>query len=290
MPSTTDKPRSPQSPPPLRTRTPPTQFLSGSVFSPYHGPPPSAILALQDTFRIPSSDASLSSSQTFAARWRARRIRTVTGDAGPSEEDDLVVIPPLGDRVADNGVQRLLERHGIHPPHREAYSDGGETIAAPVGFITGQDFSGPDMEVDELESDCVSSHTPSRAASPAPPLLSPPPPPPLPLPGSGSGTASPARPVYSGRSDVLVSRREQAHPSRSLRTTTRAPSARLGPGVREGRDVEVDIADDPDSELDLAGICFDPSGAFMYVASVNGVAEWSLQGAEKRWWAGSAWA
>ena len=50
-------------------------------------------------------------------------------------------------------------------------------------------------------------------------------------------------------------------------------------------------------DLDLAGICFDPSGERMYVAGVgdptgggNGgtgpgaVVEWSVRGAEKRWW------
>jgi hypothetical protein len=54
--------------------------------------------------------------------------------------------------------------------------------------------------------------------------------------------------------------------------------------------MEVDLTGDPESELDLAGVCFDPTGGFMYVASVNGVAEWSLKGMEKRWWGGGSWA
>ena len=49
-------------------------------------------------------------------------------------------------------------------------------------------------------------------------------------------------------------------------------------------------------DLDLAGICFDPSGERMYVAGVGtgspssdsvgagAVVEWSIRGAEKRWW------
>ncbi|PFH47846.1 hypothetical protein AMATHDRAFT_6350 [Amanita thiersii Skay4041] len=42
-------------------------------------------------------------------------------------------------------------------------------------------------------------------------------------------------------------------------------------------------------ELDLAGVCFDPSGAKVYVASAKSVVEWSLKGADKRWWSGGAW-
>ncbi|KAF7336986.1 DUF2415 domain-containing protein [Mycena venus] len=42
-------------------------------------------------------------------------------------------------------------------------------------------------------------------------------------------------------------------------------------------------------ERNLAGACFDPSGAYIYVASDAGVAEWGVRGAEKRWWGGGAW-
>jgi hypothetical protein len=99
------------------------------------------------------------------------------------------------------------------------------------------------MEVDELESDCISSHTPSRSSSPSPsthiPLqISPPP--------------------------VLAA--PQYHH-----------------GVRRRKIIRKE-------DLDLAGTCFDPSGGFIYVASVEGVSEWSVRGAEKRWWFGSEWA
>ncbi|KAF7312701.1 DUF2415 domain-containing protein [Mycena indigotica] len=42
-------------------------------------------------------------------------------------------------------------------------------------------------------------------------------------------------------------------------------------------------------EADLAGACFDPSGANIYVASDMGIAEWQVRGADKRWWSGGAW-
>jgi hypothetical protein len=44
-----------------------------------------------------------------------------------------------------------------------------------------------------------------------------------------------------------------------------------------------------DDDLDLAGTCFDPSGGFVYVGSTAGVVEYSVRGAEKRWWLESEW-
>ncbi|TFY53960.1 hypothetical protein EVG20_g9901 [Dentipellis fragilis] len=42
--------------------------------------------------------------------------------------------------------------------------------------------------------------------------------------------------------------------------------------------------------LDLAGACFDPCGQYLYVASTGSVVEWSVRGAEKRWWGEGRWA
>ena len=42
--------------------------------------------------------------------------------------------------------------------------------------------------------------------------------------------------------------------------------------------------------LDLAGICFDPRGSWLYVASTAGIVEWGVRGGEKRWWAEAVWA
>ena len=44
------------------------------------------------------------------------------------------------------------------------------------------------------------------------------------------------------------------------------------------------------AHLDLAGTCFDPSGAWLYVASSSGIVEWRVRGGEKRWWSESVWA
>ncbi len=44
------------------------------------------------------------------------------------------------------------------------------------------------------------------------------------------------------------------------------------------------------AHLDLAGTCFDPRGAWLYVASTTGIVEWGVRGGEKRWWSESVWA
>lgn len=38
--------------------------------------------------------------------------------------------------------------------------------------------------------------------------------------------------------------------------------------------------------LDIAGVCFAPGGAHMYVATVDGITEWTVRGTEVRWWGG----
>ncbi|KAF8176726.1 hypothetical protein K438DRAFT_1908688 [Mycena galopus ATCC 62051] len=79
-------------------------------------------------------------------------------------------------------------------------------------------------------------------------------------------------------------------PSPSSASTSSAPRADLHQLQRE-----VDLYEDEEEEryntnsttpIDIAGACFDPHGAYVYVASEGGVAEWGVRGAEKRWWAG----
>ena len=66
----------------------------------------------------------------------------------------------------------------------------------------------------------------------------------------------------------------------------------VGAGARRHRRParEPERGEDEDEEQDLAGVCFDPSGTFVYVASVRGVAEWRVRGAEQRWWTEPEWA
>jgi hypothetical protein len=184
-------------------------------------------------------------------------------DADEDVDRRRVVIPPLGDVLAENEVRLLLGRHGILTRRAPMESlsripTGGPFEVDVMYDVAPEDeqdrvrererarenADGESMEVDELETDCISSHTPSRSSSPSPsthiPLQFSPPP-----------------------SRVVQRHHQMRHHRRQI---TRK------------------------EDLDLAGMCFDPSGAFIYVASVDGVAEWSVRGAEKRWWCGSGWA
>ncbi len=230
---------------PPRSATPPV--TSYEVFEP--PPPPSSFMfmALEDTFRIPSMSPSTSQSRRRSRRPTSTDLNSALEAMDSNDEDDLVVIPPLGDRQVENDVQTLLGRHGIRSRHTS------EDSRDPVDFYYGgaNDHQGgdDDMEVDELESDCISSHTPSRSSSPSPSVH----------------ISAPSRyPSFSpvGTPRTISFRQRRGHNERP-------------PGTPP---------EDEDNHLDIAGTCFDPSGAYIYVATTESVAEWSVNGAEKRWW------
>lgn len=180
-------------------------------------------------------------------------------------DEGIAVLPPLGDVVVENAVRHLIGRHGIHYRSRTRDSEMG--YEAEVVYDAAaedeherqrerererqrENIDTESMEIDELESDCISSHTPSRSSSPSP-------------------SPSTHIPLQVTASPFRV-----------------APRYLQGQGRRHRRRTPLHRKED----LDLAGMCFDPSGGFVYVASVDGVAEWSVRGAEKRWWFESRWA
>ncbi|KAL1949559.1 hypothetical protein VTO73DRAFT_8440 [Trametes versicolor] len=230
--------------------------------------------ALEDTFRIPTSDSSTTSGWRVSRR--IRRLRSRDDLPTEDDQDSIVVIPPLGDRDVDSNVRRLLgRRHSsrtalidAEADPREPLDDGGDGAR-----------EGEEMDVDELESDCFSSRAPSRSGSPAP--------------ASQMSLQSSPRPLELLRSrPTLLARRESSGPYASgarwspgsasgSRRHRRAPGQAREPGRGE---------ESPDEELDLAGMCFDPSGTFIYGASIKGIAEWRVRGAEQRWWSEPQWA
>ncbi|TFK93649.1 hypothetical protein K466DRAFT_80477 [Polyporus arcularius HHB13444] len=223
--------------------------------------------ALEDTFRIPASDSSSSTS------WRTRRTRRRLSREDMDAEDDadsILVIPQLGDRQVENDVRRLLGRHGGRA--RSTVLDASTDPREPLDGAADRDREGDEMDVDELESDCLSSHAPSRSGSPAP----------------ASQLSSGARPLELLRSrPTLLARRESSGPYAASRwgvSSSRRHRRHAGTSHEPDRDR------DEEEEQDIAGMCFDPSGTFVYVASVKGVAEWRVRGAEQRWWAEPEWA
>ena len=220
--------------------------------------------ALEDTFRIP------------ATRHARRRFSRSREDVDTEDDAEIVVIPPLGDREVENDVRRLVGRHGVRTRSTvlDAETDPREPLDGAGDGI--RDREGDEMDVDELESDCLSSHAPSRAGSPAPASQ-------LSLQSAGT------RPLELLRSrPTLLARRESSGPYAASRwgvSSSRRHRRHAGTSREMDRD-----RDDAEEEQDIAGMCFDPSGTFVYVASVKGVAEWRVRGAEQRWWAEPEWA
>ncbi|OBZ66135.1 Uncharacterized protein C4G3.03 [Grifola frondosa] len=251
-----ESPATQSSPARPRSISPPLRYPSG-VASP---PPPRIVLfsgALEDTFRISGSD-----SNGRHPRRTRRMYRREDADADDDAEG-IVVIPPLGDREVENDVRRLLGRHGVRSRSTTVLNtDAAQDRTAGEG---GADEE-MDVDVDELESDCFSSHTPSRASSPAP--------------SSQHPSSSSARDLLRMQRPGLLARRESSGPYLPRRSSE-------GLARRHRRSLQNEAVD---ADVDLAGTCFDPSGAFVYVASVEGVAEWRVRGAEQTWWTDAPWA
>ncbi|KAJ3732424.1 hypothetical protein DFJ43DRAFT_1025037 [Lentinula guzmanii] len=271
-----------------------TSHLSGSSSRRENSQSPYVVLALEDTFRIPTrfsdpleGSENPNSDSSSNRPWR----RGVDLGSLGSEEDSLVVIPPLGDREVEDDVRALLGSHGL----RSRRVGGVGVGIADRGDDRDHDES---MEVDdeldelgtgsELEWDCIPSHVPSRSSSPG---LSPTP------------SLSNNRWRSWSRAETL-----SRTGARVLDRTDSGDGAHMGEDGGEepgnGADFEEDVepdAEDPadfslrqacsnpkyDPDLDIAGTCFDPTGGYIYVATTEGVIEWNVRGSDKRWWSDS---
>lgn len=135
---------------------------------------------------------------------------------------------------------------------RRSHVDVGHAGAEMDVDAETDDVDPDEMDDAEAETDCLTSRAPSRAPSPPPPL---------------HGRQPQRRPAYAAAA---------ASSPDHYATTTAAEGGAL--------------AIQTPAHLDLAGTCFDPTGAWLYVASATGVVEWRVRGGEKRWWSESAWA
>ncbi|KAJ3888464.1 hypothetical protein GG344DRAFT_53566 [Lentinula edodes] len=219
-----------------------SQTRSRSSYSPY------VVLALEDTFRIPTrvSDSAEELNASASGSWRR-------GDSFERDsEEDLVVIPPLGDREVEDDVRALLGSHGIRSRRLGGVGVGISDHADETYDRNHDETMEIDDELDELgmepeiEWDCISSHVPSRSSSPGPSLSLPP-----------SNNHVDLNTEYQGGSFGLD----------GMNT--------LGSNLKY----------DPD--LDIAGTCFDPTGGYIYAATTEGVVEWNVRGWDKRWWSDS---
>jgi hypothetical protein len=118
----------------------------------------------------------------------------------------------------------------------------------------------------EVETDCLTSRAPSRAPSPPPSI---------------SARQQRRHAVHSDSDSVGAAVGGVA----GNETGTTAGTSEMEMESTESSRIIV-----MPPHLDLAGVCFDPRGSWLYVASTAGIAEWGVRGGEKRWWAEAVWA
>ncbi|KAJ3822344.1 hypothetical protein EV361DRAFT_802229 [Lentinula raphanica] len=278
-----------------------TSHLSSSSSRSELSEPPYVVLALEDTFRIPTGRSTTDSHDTsggFSNSIRPWRTGREFGSFG-SEEDSLVVIPPLGDREVEDDVRALLGSHGIR---------SRRVAGVGVGISDrGDDFDSHEdrnhdarMDIDddldeyihtpEIEWDCISSHVPSRSSSPGPTIT----------PSLSNNRWRPwSRTEALGRVGARISDHAE---SGDAEHTNEDGVVVDGGNDDEGADADVDDPDQGDlsggyacaasnlkydADLDLAGTCFDPTGGYIYAATTQGVIEWNVRGSDKRWWSDS---
>ncbi|TDL15024.1 hypothetical protein BD410DRAFT_902795 [Rickenella mellea] len=120
--------------------------------------------------------------------------------------------------------------------------------------------------------------TPSRATSPAPPSGAA-------ASGSASGSnaaTSPTNPQSQSQSQTQTSPSSGPGPSSSTAMASDdSPRRRF----LDDRDLW-----SKDVEVDLAGLTFDRTGSYVYVASLHGVTEWEIKNTDTRWWCQGSWA
>ncbi|KAH8092671.1 hypothetical protein BXZ70DRAFT_452836 [Cristinia sonorae] len=293
-------PRDPVIPPPPRS-----QMLSGAV---------------EDAFRISISESG-TRRRRYARRTRGARddVASPTTDEDP-EMDGIVVIPPLGDLEVENDVRRLLILRTSHARTRSSLQtptfssqdeprdldderdDERERERERLDRIA--------MDVDDYDAECLSSYTPSRSASPS--LSAPMPsssthPPsatsnlPPSISASSSTTIRLSMPSHIADHPLRLSRPAFQRPWRDYSDPYSRLSAGRSSSRRQRRNAQREeeqetvttsatAAAEVEVEQDLAGLCFDPTGEYVYVAATKGISTWRVRGADKSWWIDSTWA
>lgn len=207
------------------------------------------------------------------------------------DDDGAVVVPRLGSTREEEDVSRLLRRHGLRtartrlrPTRRQSETQQNRDEDAEMTDVDEQEDRGDDMEVDELDTECLSSAAGSRAASP-----------------TSMTTYTPPSHTFSSPSLVTpslssgppyVTRRPRGtrgiNPVSTNSIATLRVLANVGRARRQGTLTEE--SSKTEDTLDLAGVCFDPTGSHVYVGSSKGIVEYRVKGAEKTWWSSTEWA
>lgn len=258
---------------------------------------------------------------------RAQRVDEDREGDGDGEYEEIVVVPTLGDRDIESDLHALLNAQPVGSARQDDEEEEGEEgeeeedgEGDPNTGSSHGDFAyrpptrlprmrararrelEDDMEVDELDEedededredrdaegedgeddddeddDCISSS--SRSTSPQPQI---------------SGRRLPRRRLRQPSHqppglDRLNSSSIDLRPPTSRLTTTTTTSTPTStnnkPTTSTTKTRELVYPDN----LEIAGMCFDPTGRYVYVGSTESHVEWSLRDVDKRWWADSSW-
>jgi hypothetical protein len=201
---------------------------------------------------------------------------------------DVVVIPPFRNRRSAEETQQILGMHGINSVIE---STGTERTASGSGFprtgpsTSGQDSHGldgsnnsPPPSDADAEIDCV---PPERGMST----------------NAATTTNDQQIPTIAMDPPMAETLTLPVIPSPQS-ASSRSPSPQLSlPMTRSPEPMESrlppcrELIENTDrmDRLDIAGVTFDESGNYVYVATVDGVTEWKVEGTETVWWGGGSW-
>lgn len=189
-----------------------------------------------------------------------------SGSALSDDEAHVVILPAFENEEIDQEIRESLSARGIIalPPRRRRRMEEPSTAQSStesLSPIPGVQESRPSQQASSSSTEATQTGTDTdtgididdpmsdNECSTPPPII---PPPPLP---STSVTTT---------------------------TTTQPPSAvQPLPPCHE--------LIENTSRLDIGGVTFDPAGMCMYVATVDGISEWTIKGSTTRWWSKGGW-
>ncbi|KIY46642.1 hypothetical protein FISHEDRAFT_46987 [Fistulina hepatica ATCC 64428] len=206
----------------------------------------------------------------YRPRQNARRLSTPSlfpphSRRSPSREGPVIYFPPLGDEEVEADVRAILNNHGFRARTRPESDTSSSTEAIRALAADGDgDANGDHFNADDPDGDCNSSDTAEAARERA-----------LEMQDMDFGAGSSASLVPRHIPQILA-------PPPIVRT----PDEDFAP--QDAYPVDASISPPLVYDNHIGGICFDPSGKYIYVASSDGIHEWSVRGAEKQWWSSSA--
>ncbi|KLO07961.1 hypothetical protein SCHPADRAFT_1001276 [Schizopora paradoxa] len=215
--------------------------------------------------RVRRSRLSSTRSGGLATRSAVRGPQPYSSSGSALSDDDahVVVMPSFENEEIEQGIRESLSAHGINvlPPRRRRHTEESSVAQSSNESSSSvperqesrpsqQAASGSTEATQTSTDDAIEIDDPMSDNECTPPPIIPPPP----LPSTSVTTT----------------------------TTTQTPTAVQSlPPCHE--------LIENTSRLDIGGVAFDPSGTCMYIATVDGISEWTIKGSTTRWWSKGGW-